>query len=161
MATATPTIDPVLVTLASAFRLTVIDDACACRAIDRAVDHLSSGLAYEFDGVELRIQSYSRRDQGCIQVTDGIGCTCESARRPWCWHRAAARLLLAVMAFREPNVLRAKIIEQVAPADILEANEDGAFDEYGDFLDQPFHEITPAAGSRWAAAQDAADSLFN
>jgi hypothetical protein len=152
-------IDATLVTLASALRLAYADDAAAVRAVDRAVDHLASGLPFEFDGTELRITSYSRRAEGAIQISDGHACTCESSLRLWCWHRIAYRLLLAEMALRNPTWLRAQIAEQVSPA-----GSDG-YDDAGNFLDQPFRptparELTPVAGSRFAQAQDAADRYF-
>lgn len=158
-------IDPTLTTLAGAMRIQFAQEPAAVRCIDRAVDHLASGLAHEFDGVELRITSWSRRGMGMIQVTDGIGCTCESNRRPWCWHRAAFRLMLAAMALSQPALLRARIIEQVSPLDI-EPEAEGAYDSYGDFLQDlpplvaPSRELTPTAGSRFARAQDAADALW-
>lgn len=155
-------IDPVLTTLAGAMRIQFAAEPAAVRCIDRAVDHLASGLAYDFDGVELRITSWSRRGMGMIQVTDGTGCTCESHRRPWCWHRAAFRLMLAAMALSQPALLRARIVEQVSPVDV-ELAEEGGYDEYGDFLQElpPLvTPITPRAGSDWARAQDAADALF-
>lgn len=149
------TINPVLATIASAMRVEFAADAAAIRAVDRAVDHLASGLAYEFDGVELRITSYSRRDAGMVQVSDAIGCTCESNRRPWCWHRIACRLLMAHMVITQPGLLRARILEQVSPLDL---ETDGGYDEYGDFL----QELPVASRPKhtFAELSAAADSLF-
>ena len=158
--------DPILVSLAGALRVAEACDPSAIRAVDRAVDHLSTGLPFEFDGCELRITSFSRRVAGVVQVTDGVSCTCPSGRRPWCWHRAAFRLLIAEMALRNPQLLRYKIAEQTSVLD-LATDDEVAYDEYGDFLADPIparpaiHEIAPVAGSRLAAAQAAADALFS
>lgn len=65
-------VDPQLMFLASAMKCQLRNDDAGQRAVDRAVEHLASGLAYEFDGVELRITSASRRGSGQIQVTDGL-----------------------------------------------------------------------------------------
>lgn len=114
----TTTVDPVLITLASAMRLQFAQEPAAVRAIDRAVEHLAAGVAYDFDGVELRIVSRSRGD-AVWHVTDGAGyCSCEAGKyRPWCLHRAAFRLLMAKAALTEPHLLRARIVEQTEPAD--------------------------------------------
>ena len=141
-------------------RVQFADDPAAVRAVDRALDHLATDLPYDFDGVELRITSFSRRDSGAIQVTDGLDCTCESRKRPWCWHRISARLLMAQMALAQPGLLRARIIEQVSPLD-LEPNDDAGYDSYGDFLQPlPPREIVPVAGSRFAQAQARADEVL-
>jgi hypothetical protein len=129
-------IDSTLFTLASAMRIQFTHEPAAVRAVDRAVEILQASLAYEFDGTELRVLSFSRSTSGIWHVTDGSYCSCESGRRPWCRHRALFRLLLAQMAMVEPLHLKAKIIEQCvpvnAPGDFLDSIDDGAFDEYGD-----------------------------
>lgn len=120
-----------LTTIAAALRIQLASegDQAGQRAVDRAVEHLSSGLPYDFDGSELRVTSASRRQLGMIQVSDGNACTCESAKRTWCWHRAAYRLLLAEWALREPAYLRAKILEQCAGADAGDWPPDSIFDD--------------------------------
>lgn len=148
-------IDATLATLAAAMRLQFAAEPAAVRAADRALEILQSNLPYEFDGVELRVLSHSRSKEGLWQVTDGIGCTCEGHRRPWCRHRALFRLLLAQWSMTQPGYLRAKIIEQTSPEDV---GDD--WDTQGDFLAQPARAVAPAVGSRWARSQDAADALF-
>ena len=115
---AQPAVDAALITLAAAMRLQLAHDPAGQRAVDRAIEHLQGGITYDFDGVELRVTSWSRRAAGAVQVTDGLGCTCESARRPWCWHRACFHLLLAELALRDPATLRWKILEQCRPVDL-------------------------------------------
>lgn len=166
----TKPIDPVLLTLATAMRIQFADDAAACRAIDRALEIVKLDLPYEFDGVELRVVSSSRRKEGIWQVTDGCVCTCEGNRFAWCRHRAFFRLLLARMVITDPTVLRVKILAQLAPldeppGDFLDSIDSIPFDEYGDIAPPaPFrpraitHE--PAASSDWARAQAACDELF-
>src|SRR5919199_550993 len=103
-------LDAPLVVLAAAMRLQFTDDPAAQRAIDGAVAYLRADLPREFDGVELRVTSYSRAGEGAVQSTDGESCTCARAHRSWCWHRALFRLLLARMSIREPVWLRVKIL---------------------------------------------------
>ena len=104
----------VLITLANAMLIKFGRDGPAARAVDRAVEYLSAGLPYEFDGVEFRVTSVSYYEAGRIHVTDGVSCTCAARRCDWCWHRAAHRLLLAEMSLGEPTSLRARILEQVS-----------------------------------------------
>jgi hypothetical protein len=116
----TPTINPILPVLATALKLELTADAAGQRAVDRALEHLAAGAVYDFDGTELRVTSYSRRHTGMIHVTDGLGCTCESAHRPWCRHRALFRLLLAALALQSPITLpgtrlRVQVIAQHDP----------------------------------------------
>ena len=111
-------IDAVLITLASALRLQFGSDGPAARAVDHAVEHLSAGLPFVFDGMALRVTSASQHDAGVLQTTDGVRCTCAARIYPWCWHRAAYRLLLAQMSLREPAALRASIRAQTRPADL-------------------------------------------
>ena len=87
-------------------------------------------------------------------MTNGEACTCESYRRPWCWHRIAYRLLMADLALRSPGYLRAKIVEQVSQANIQDD-----YDDMGDFLAQSARVIRPG-DSRFARSQQAADMLF-
>ncbi len=93
-------------------QLAATADAAGQRAVDNALEHLRSGAVYDFDGVALRISSYSRRNKGVIHVTDGMYCTCEGGRHPWCRHRALFRLLLAELALQSPSELRAKVVEE-------------------------------------------------
>jgi hypothetical protein len=110
--------DGVLITLASALRLQFGSDGPAARAVDHAVEHLSAGLPFVFDGVALHVMSASQHEAGVMQTTDGVRCTCAARIYPWCWHRAAYRLLLAQMSLREPAALRARICAQTQPADL-------------------------------------------
>ena len=71
--------DAALVTLASAMKLQFADEPAARRAIDRAVVYLRSAPIYEFDGVELRVVSLSRRSEGIVYISDGHSCTCQGA----------------------------------------------------------------------------------
>ncbi len=110
----------VLIGLAFAARVAAADDAARLRAIDAAVAHIQADLPYEFDGAELRVTSYSRSAAGVQHVTDGVDCTCEARRHPWCRHRAMYRLFLAAVALLDPTLLKAKLLEQLteaAPAD--------------------------------------------
>lgn len=111
-------LDPALTLIAGALKLQLAAsaDAAGQRAVDRAVEHLASNPVYEFDGVELRIASFSR-GAGVEHITDGEICTCEGRKHAWCLHRAEFRLLLARLALESPLLLRAKIVEQMAPAD--------------------------------------------
>lgn len=111
------TLDPSMAVLAGSMKLQFSDDPAAQRAVDRAMEQLQVGAVYEFDGVELRILSFSRRKDGIWHVSDGEFCTCEAGKRPWCKHRALYRLLLAQMSLREPGLLRVKILEQNDPGD--------------------------------------------
>ena len=97
--------------IAAALRLMLLDDSKGQYAVDRALELLQSGTHYEFDGSELRIESFSR-GQEVQHVTDGQHCTCEGGVRPWCRHRALFRLLLAFAALRDPVALVDKICEQ-------------------------------------------------
>ncbi len=74
-------LDAPLVVLAAAMRLQFADDPAAQRAIDGAIAYLRTDLPHEFDGVELRVTSYSRAGEGAIQSTDGESCTCARAPR--------------------------------------------------------------------------------
>ncbi len=150
------TADATLVTLASAMRLQLADDAAGQRAVDRAVDHLSAGVPFEFDGVELRITSWSRRQAGVVQVTDGLDCTCESSRRAWCWHRSAYRLLLARVCMADPAYLRAKILEQCAPQDTMPRESIFDYDEARDVLPQ----VAARVDSDFARLQADVDDLY-
>ena len=101
--------------LATAYKLIHEHDRAAQRAADRALGQLLEGTPYTFDGSELRVLSYSRSAEGMWHVTDGVACTCEAGAQPICRHRALYALLLAEAALRSPLVLRAQIIEQIAP----------------------------------------------
>lgn len=106
---------PTLSFLASALKLAAADAATE-RAADRAVQYLAAGPAYEFDGSELRVVSFSRGD-AVWHITDGISCTCEGGKRPMCRHRALFRLLLAEAVLRDPLIIRAQIRAQFDDAD--------------------------------------------
>lgn len=160
-------IDPVIVALACAMRLQFQEQPAAGRAVDRALEILSAGLPYEFDGVELRVLSYSRANEGIWHVSDGTGCTCEGSRFPWCRHRALFRLLMAQMAIIEPIYLRMRVAEHLGPIEDYPGDFLDSHDEYGDVapaLTEPFrprivtHE--PAPGSDYARSQAAVDELF-
>lgn len=151
----TSIIDPTLTILAAAMRVQFAQEPAAVRAVDRALEILDRGLPYDFNGVALRVLSYSRSNTGLMQTTDGELCSCESRRRQFCRHRALFRLLLSQWSMTQPGFLRAKLIEQLAPA-----LEDDGYDDQGDFLAQPSREIVPLPASTWALAQDAADALF-
>jgi hypothetical protein len=111
-------VNPTLIALLTAFNIAHQDDAAALRASERAMRHLQTNPVYEFDGVELRITSHSR-GHGWVQVTDGIGCSCEGSKHPWCLHRVEHWLMTAWWALTQPVMLRAKIAEQHDPqADI-------------------------------------------
>ncbi len=114
-------LDAPLVVLAAAMRLQFADDPTAQRAIDGAVAYLRADLPQEFDGVELRVTRPSTVGEGAILSTDGESCTCARARRAWCWHRAAFRLLLARMSMCTPAGLRMTILLENDCVDLFPA----------------------------------------
>jgi hypothetical protein len=67
-----------------------------CRALDRAVKYVSSGIAYEpYNATHYRIQSHSR--PWLWHHVTLYACPCET-HAPWCWHRALLHLLTAQAA---------------------------------------------------------------
>lgn len=112
---ATAHLSPALSMLAAALRLANPADGAVGRATERALEHLDTNPAFEFDGVELRVVSQSEADQGVWVVTDGLSCTCKGGKHPMCKHRALFRLLLALEALRDPFYLKIQILEQLAP----------------------------------------------
>ena len=112
-----PMLDPVMAVLGSAMRFQFADDPAAQRAICQALDHYHGGTVYGFDGCEVRVVSYRRSHDGVWHVSDGVACTCEHGRRPWCDHRALFRLLMARATMVDPGILRAALLEQNDSAD--------------------------------------------
>ncbi len=112
-----PMLDPVMAVLGSAMRFQFADDPAAQRAICQALDHYHDGTVYDFDGCEVRVVSYRRFHDGMWHVSDGVACTCEHGRRPWCDHRALFRLLMARATMVDPSLVRATLLEQNDSAD--------------------------------------------
>ena len=112
-----PMLDPVMAVLGSAMRFQFADDPAAQRAICQALDHYHDGTVYDFDGCEVRVVSYRRSHDGMWHVSDGVACTCENGRRPWCDHRALFRLLMARATMVDPGLVRATLLEQNDSAD--------------------------------------------
>ncbi len=110
-------LDPVMAALASAMRFQFADDPAAQHAIDQALAQLHDGTVYAFDGCEVRVVSYRQSHDGMWHVSDGVACTCEHGRRPWCGHRALFRLLMARATMVDPGILRATLLEQNDTAD--------------------------------------------
>lgn len=106
---------PTLAILASALKIEHLTDGATQRAADNALNHLATAPIYEFNGSELTI--WSQSTAGTQYVTDGISCTCKAAKHAICKHRALFRLLLAREILLDPGYVRAKVLEQVAPAD--------------------------------------------
>jgi hypothetical protein len=64
-----------------------------CRALDRALDRVEAGSAYEpYTATYYRIQSHSR--PYLWHYVTLHTCPCET-KAPWCWHRALLHLLTA------------------------------------------------------------------
>lgn len=64
-----------------------------CRALDRALDRVEAGSAYEpYTATYYRIQSHSR--PWLWHYVTLAACPCET-KAPWCWHRALLHLLTA------------------------------------------------------------------
>lgn len=106
-----------MIALVTAFKLAHAADGAAGRAADKALTHLSSAPVLEFDPTELRVLSESRGRSGTHHVADGVACTCEGGRHPWCKHRAEYRLMLAALALTDPSALIRFVQEQTLPAD--------------------------------------------
>lgn len=67
-----------------------------CRALDRAVECVEVGSAYEpFTAAYYRVQSHSR--PWLWHYVTLATCPCET-NAPWCWHRALLHLLTAQSA---------------------------------------------------------------
>jgi len=144
----------VLLAASMLVRLAHPDNASLHRALDKASIRLSTHPWRLFDR-HLEITSESHPNQ--IQTTDGEYCTCKTTRGV-CWHQAAWHVLAAVAG-------AGGIISPALPLPDMAA-VDEAYNDWepeGDFLDispLPVREVVPAAGSRLAAAQAAADMLF-
>jgi hypothetical protein len=152
----TKAIDPLLMSIATGMKVRFQGDDKACRAIDRALEILGADLPMEFDGVELRVLSFSRQQQGIWHVCDATGCTCEGSRFEYCRHRMLFRLKLAEWAVTDPMLLRLRIIEQLMPVDeppgdFLDSLNDQAWDDYGD--------VAPVAAFRLQRSQELANPL--
>lgn len=153
----------VLLAASMLVRLAHPDNASLHRALDKASIRLTTHPWRLFDR-HLEITSESHPNQ--IQTTDGEYCTCKCTKGV-CWHVAAWHLLAAVAG-------AGGIIAPALPLPDMQALEEEEL--YGSFLDceievQPHGEVVkiqpgtcrefaPAAGSRFAAAQAAADLLF-
>lgn len=105
-----------LTALTMAYKLIHHADRTAQRAADGALEHLLDGTTYAFDGSELRILARRRNGDGVWYHTNGVSCTCEAHGQAICRHRALYALLLAQAALDNPLMLRAQIIEQIAPS---------------------------------------------
>lgn len=106
VATILPQPQPVLRLLANALTQTHTANSLYgspfARALNRAVAHVESGIAYEpYNAMYYRIQSASRSWLWHYVTLDH--CSCEGAmpeisKHPWCWHRALVHLLTAQAA---------------------------------------------------------------
>jgi hypothetical protein len=104
-----------LTALVTAFTLAHADDDAAFRAGRSALRMLQHPVALAFDGVELRVLSEEKKNEGVEYVTDGETCTCPGKPHPWCKHRVIFRQLLALAVLRGPSLVRAAIVEQTVP----------------------------------------------
>lgn len=67
-----------------------------CRALDRALERVEAGSAYEpYTATHYRIQSHSR--PWLWHYVTLHACPCKT-KAPWCWHRALLHLLTAQTA---------------------------------------------------------------
>jgi len=165
----------VLLAASMLVRLAHPDNASLHRALDKASIRLTTHPWRLYDR-HLEITSESHPNQ--IQSTDGEYCTCKTTKG-FCWHKAAWHLLAAVAG-------AGGIIAPALPLPDMAALDEAMSDwePEGDFLDeievaparangpsyaQRFNsaavahhvrEIAPADGTRYAAAQAAADLLF-
>jgi len=139
-----------LVAASMLVRLAHPTNASLHRALDKAQERLATHPWRLYDG-HLEITSASHPND--VHHADDTYCTCKTTRGI-CWHVAAFMVLSAIAG-------AGGIVSPALPLPDMVAVDD---EEYGHFLDyQPrtAQIATPAAGSRMARAQDAADILWN
>lgn len=95
--------DPALDAVAVALKQTLSADPhyglSFCRAVDRALEYVQHGIAYEpANATHYRVQSHSRAWLSHYVTLHQCSCgTCA----PWCWHLALIHLLTAHVALRQ------------------------------------------------------------
>lgn len=130
-------------------RLAHRDNASLHRALDKAQERLFTHPWRLYDG-HLEITSASHPNE--IQHCDDSYCTCKTTRGV-CWHVAAWHILSAIAG-------AGGLVSPALPLPDMVAVDDEEYGHFLDFVPQRAQEIAPVAGSRYAAAQAAADVYF-
>ena len=139
-----------LIAASTLIKLAHRGDYSLARALEKAEYRLMTHpwrMTYEL----LHITSESHPNE--VHITDGELCTCKTTRGT-CWHRAAYILISTVQAAGVQIVPELLLPNMDALDQAYE--HDGAYDDYGDFLQD-----IPTPGADWARVQAAANSLYN
>lgn len=157
----TTDVNTALIALATGLKMSFPFDRNLHNGVDKVLLALRAcELAYTFDGVELRVRSFT--DKAIEYVSDGATCTCKHRPRKeaeHCKHTILFRLLFAEAALLQPATLRRAWLESVEQTpEPLETPRicwacKGRFEAAG------CEELCPTCAPRYSADQGEPDSL--